>query len=73
MARETDAVELRAGYTVNMGNFESTRVDVGIVKRVSDGEDHKVVLEECAKFVEDALRDKMQEVLKLRSKLDNEG
>lgn len=39
------------GRTVNIGNFESLRIDVSAGMKISPGEDHQEVLEACKRKV----------------------
>jgi hypothetical protein len=47
-------VSVEFSRTVNLGNFESERVQVGLVSVVAEGEDHRRVLEELALEAEEA-------------------
>lgn len=50
-------IEVRMGQTVNMGNYESMRIDVGLACDIHNDEDldeaYDELFEQCAKQVED--------------------
>ena len=43
------------GVTINLGNFESARLDVGAAMDVSPGEDPDIVFSRCVEFVKEHL------------------
>lgn len=43
------------GYTVNMGDFESLRIDFGVETDVGDNETTRAAMERAKKLVEDVL------------------
>ena len=47
--------------TLNLGNFQSLRLDLGIVDSKREGENVDEAFERIYKFVEDKLTDKIQE------------
>jgi hypothetical protein len=49
------------GYTLNLGNFQSLRLDLGVVDSKKDGETTNEAMERVYKFVEDKLTDKINE------------
>lgn len=55
-------VKASLGYTRNMGNFESLRVDVGIEDSVRDGEKATEAFERVYSLVESKLLEKVAEV-----------
>lgn len=58
---ETTKVSVTLGYTLNLGNFQSLRIDLGIVDSKRDGETTDVAMERVYKFVEDTLTAKINE------------
>lgn len=51
----SDRVEVRMGYTRNMGSFESMRIDVGISSDARDSETIQQAYDRVYKFVEERL------------------
>lgn len=62
-AVETESTKVSAtlGYTLNLGNFESLRVDLGLTDYVRPGEDIKEAQERVYKLVEVQLIEKVNE------------
>ena len=60
MAEETK-VSVTLGYTLNLGNFQSLRLDLGVVDSKRDGENTDQAFERVYKFVEDKLTAKIVE------------
>jgi len=58
---ETTKVSVTLGYTLNLGNFQSLRLDLGVVDSRRDGENTDQAFERVYKFVEDKLTDKLNE------------
>jgi methyl coenzyme M reductase subunit D len=60
---ETEAAKVSAtlGYTLNLGNFESLRVDLGITDHVRQGEDIIQAQDRIYKLVEVQLVEKVKE------------
>jgi hypothetical protein len=58
---ENTKVSVTLGYTLNLGNFQSLRIDLGIVDSKRDGETTDVAMERVYKFVEDTLTAKINE------------
>jgi hypothetical protein len=54
-------VSVTLGYTLNLGNFQSLRLDLGVVDSRRDGENVDQAFERVYKFVEDKLTDKIRE------------
>ena len=54
-------VSVTLGYTLNLGNFQSLRLDLGIVDSKRDGENVDQAFERVYKFVEDKLTEKIKE------------
>lgn len=60
MAEETK-VSVTLGYTLNLGNFQSLRLDLGVVDCTRNGETVDQSFERVYKFVEDKLTAKILE------------
>jgi hypothetical protein len=58
---EDTRVSVTLGYTHNLGNFQSLRIDLGIVDSKRDGENIEQAFERVYKFVEDKLTEKVAE------------
>jgi hypothetical protein len=58
---EDTKVSVTLGYTLNLGNFQSLRLDLGIVDSKRDGENTDQAFERVYKFVEDKLTNKIAE------------
>ena len=54
-------VSVTLGYTLNLGNFQSLRVDLGIVDHVRDGETTNDAMNRVYDFVEAKVVEKVQE------------
>ena len=54
-------VSVTLGYTINLGNFQSLRLDLGVVDSKRDGENTDQAFERVYKFVEDKLTEKINE------------
>jgi hypothetical protein len=61
MENDTTKVSVTLGYTLNLGNFQSLRLDLGIVDSRRNGETPDQAFERVYKFVEDKLTDKINE------------
>ena len=61
MENENTKINVTLGYTLNVGNFQSLRLDLGIVDSKREGENVDEAFERIYKFVEDKLTDKIQE------------
>lgn len=61
MENENTKVTVTLGYTLNLGNFESLRVDLGITDTRRDGETVDQAFERVYEFVETKLGDKVRE------------
>jgi hypothetical protein len=57
-------VSVTLGYTMNLGNFQSLRVDLGLVDSVREGEDESVAMDRVYNFVESKLEEKLEEAKK---------
>jgi hypothetical protein len=60
----TTSVTVNLGYTLNLGNFQSLRVDLGCTDFVRDGEDKEAAMDRVYKFVEDQVISKVSEAKK---------
>lgn len=58
---EDTKVSVTLGYTLNLGNFQSLRLDLGIIDSKRDGENTDQAFERVYKFVEDKLAAKISE------------
>jgi len=54
-------VKVSLGYTLNLGNFESLRIDVGVEDRVIGDENIDGAMERTYKYVEELLTIKVSE------------
>jgi hypothetical protein len=61
MENESTKVNVTLGYTLNLGNFQSLRLDLGIIDSKRDGETTAEAFDRVYKFVEDKLTEKIQE------------
>jgi hypothetical protein len=61
MENESTKVSVTLGYTLNLGNFQSLRVDLGIVDNRRDGETVNEAFERVYGFVETKLAEKVAE------------
>jgi len=61
MENSQTRVNVTLGYTMNVGNFQSLRIDIGIEDQVRDGENVQEGFERVYKFVEDQLGEKLRE------------
>ena len=61
MENDNTKVSVTLGYTLNLGNFQSLRLDLGIVDSKRDGENVDEAFGRVYKFVEDKLTEKIQE------------
>ena len=59
--REETKVSVTLGYTLNLGNFQSLRMDLGVTDSRRDGENVDQAFERVYKFVEDKLTEKVAE------------
>jgi hypothetical protein len=58
---EDTKVSVTLGYTLNLGNFQSLRIDLGVVDSKRDAENTDQAFERVYKFVEDKLAAKISE------------
>ena len=61
MENELTKVNVTLGYTLNLGNFQSLRLELGVVDSARNGETVDQAFERVYKFVEDKLTSKIQE------------
>jgi len=53
-------IEVRMGKTVNLGNFESFRLDIGMAADISDEEDIDLKYDKMVKIVENKLDEEIK-------------
>ena len=58
---EDTKVNVALGYTLNLGNFQSLRIDIGVQDSKRDGETTSEAFERIYSFVETRLHDKIKE------------
>ena len=61
MENDNTKVSVTLGYTLNLGNFQSLRLDLGVVDSSRNGETVDQSFERVYKFVEDKLTAKILE------------
>ena len=61
MENEQTKVTVSLGYTLNVGNFQSLRIDLGIEDSRRDGENIGEAFDRVYSFVEQKLADKVKE------------
>ena len=61
MENDLTKVSVTLGYTLNLGNFQSLRLDLGVVDSRRNGETPDQAFERVYKFVEDKLAAKIAE------------
>jgi hypothetical protein len=61
MENENTKVSITLGYTLNLGNFQSLRLDLGVVDSKRESENTEQAFERVYKFVEDKLTEKIKE------------
>jgi len=54
-------VNVALGYTLNLGNFQSLRIDLGVQDSKRDGETTSEAFDRIYSFVEAKLHDKIKE------------
>ncbi len=59
--RNETKVSVTLGYTLNLGNFQSLRVDLGVVDNVREGENTNEAMDRVYGFVEAKVVEKVQE------------
>ena len=58
---EETKVNVALGYTLNLGNFQSLRIDIGIQDSKRDGETTSEAFDRVYSFVEAKLSEKIKE------------
>lgn len=61
MEHNETKVNVTLGYTLNLGNFQSLRIDLGIEDSRRDGENISDAFERVYEFVENKLAEKVKE------------
>lgn len=61
MNNEETRVNITLGYTLNLGNFQSLRIDLGVQDSRREGETINDAFDRVYSFVEDRLTDKLNE------------
>lgn len=57
-------VSVTLGYTLNLGNFQSMRVDLGCTDFVREGEDHESAMNRVYDFIESQVVEKIEDAKK---------
>ena len=61
MNNEDTRVKVGLGYTLNLGNFQSLRIDLEVTDNKRDGENTDQAFERVYEFVENKLAEKVKE------------
>jgi hypothetical protein len=61
MEKENTKVSATLGYTLNLGNFQSLRIDLGVVDNVRDSENVDQAMNRIYDFVENKVIEKVNE------------
>jgi hypothetical protein len=61
VSSDSTKVGVTLGYTLNLGNFQSLRIDLNVIDSKRDGENTNDAFERVYKFVEDKLTEKVNE------------
>lgn len=61
MNNEDTKVTVGLGYTLNLGNFQSLRLDISVADSKRDGENTEQAFDRVYAFVEEKLSDKVRE------------
>ena len=61
MENSSAKVSVALGYTLNLGNFQSLRIDLGVEDSERDGENIGQAFDRVYAFVEQKLADKVKE------------
>jgi hypothetical protein len=61
MENDSTKVNVTLGYTLNLGNFQSLRLDLGVIDNKRDGETTEQAFDRVYKFVEDKITEKIKE------------
>ena len=57
-------VSVTLGYTLNLGNFQSLRLDLGCTDFVREGETQELAMDRVYEFIESKLVNKIEEAKK---------
>jgi len=61
MENDNTRVKVGLGYTLNLGNFQSLRIDLEVADSKRDGENTNEAFERVYEFVENKLAEKVKE------------
>ena len=61
MSNEETKINVTLGYTLNLGNFQSLRFDIGVIDSRREGENISEAFDRVYDFVETKLADKVKE------------
>jgi hypothetical protein len=61
MENSQTKINVALGYTMNLGNFQSLRIDIGVEDTIRDGEHVKEGFDRVYSFVEEQLVEKLNE------------
>lgn len=61
VSNDNTKVGVTLGYTLNLGNFQSLRIDLNVIDSKREGENTNDAFERVYKFVEDKLTEKVNE------------
>lgn len=61
MENENTKINVTLGYTLNLGNFQSLRIDLGVVDTRREGENIDQAFERVYSFVENKLIEKIND------------
>ena len=61
MENDSTKISVTLGYTLNLGNFQSLRIDIGVVDSRRDGETINEATERVYDFVEAKVAEKVAE------------
>ena len=61
MENDNTRVKVGLGYTLNLGNFQSLRIDLEVTDSKRDGENTNDAFERVYEFVENKLAEKVKE------------
>lgn len=70
---ETPQVSVGLSYKINMGNYESLGIDIGVVDYARDGESVKTAHERVFNFVNRRLQEKVSAVRQELEAQENQG
>lgn len=64
MNKKKNRVKVQQGVTLNIGNFQSVRTEIGLNTDLMEGENTLEAMDRAYKFVEDYLEKKVEEMKK---------